>query len=118
MTVEMDIEVPRNGDYVRRSQLVDDKGLPIDLTSNTMELEIRRLAGDGGIPVASGIITIEPGANGYFEELIRGSDLGPISGTYAVVRFAYDLRRNHPDGIKTVERRGHVLLVPGTTYGG
>lgn len=117
MAVTMDIEVPRNGDFLRTSQLVDDAGAPIDLTGNTLEMEIRRLPGDGGSAVATGTITIWPGIDGYFDELIRGADLGAISGTYAVVRFAYDLRRTHPDGILTVERRGHINYVPGTTYG-
>ena len=56
MTVMLDLEVPRNGDYSATSQLVDDAGLPIDLTSNTMALDIRRLPGDGGAPVASAAV--------------------------------------------------------------
>lgn len=117
MTVMMDIEVPRNGDFLRTSQLVDLDGQPIDLTSNSMTLEIRRLAGDGGAPVARGTITILPGIMGYFDELIRGADLAAITGPYEIVRLAYDLRRVDGGGILTIERRGSIILVPGVTYG-
>lgn len=117
MAVEMDIEVPRNGDYSRTGQLVDDAGEPIDLTSNTMRLEIRRLAGDGGAPVAVAEVEIEPGIAGYFTETIRGSQLGGLIGTYNVVRLAYDLVRTDGSGLRFVERRGFINYVPGVTYG-
>lgn len=117
MPVQMDIEVPRNGDYTREGRLVDDAGLPIDLTGCTMRLEIRRLAGDGGAPVATADIDIEPGIAGRFTETIRGADLGGLTGTFEVVRFAYDLVRIDPDGLRFVERRGFINYVPGVTYG-
>lgn len=117
MAVEMDIEVPRNGDWTRQGQLVDASGQPIDLTSNTMRLEIRRLAGDGGAPVAVADVEIEPGVLGHFTETIRGSDLGSVSGEYGVVRFAYDLVRTDSTGLRFVERRGFINYVPGVTYG-
>lgn len=118
MTVMLDIEVPRNGDYSATSQLVDDAGLPIDLTSNSMALDIRRLPGDGGAPVASAVVEIEPGTQGYFTETIKGSSLAGVLGQYEVVRLAYDLRRVDNGGLITVERRGIISLVPGVTYGG
>lgn len=117
MAVKMDIEVPRNGDFSRTSQLVDTDGLPIDLTSNSMSLDIRRLPGDGGAPVASAAVDIEPGIQGYFTETIRGASLASVPGQYEVVRLAYDLRRVDGAGLATVERRGVLNLVPGVTYG-
>lgn len=117
MPVQMDIEVPRNGDYMRQGQLVDDVGAPIDLTSNVMALEIRRLAGDTGSPIAAAAVEIEPGTNGFFTETILGADLGNVSGTFDVVRFAYDLVRTDSAGLRFVERRGFINYVPGVTYG-
>lgn len=120
MTVLMDIEVPRNGDYSQTSQLVDDSGLPIDLTSNTMTLDIRRLPGDGGAAVASAAIEIEPGIAGIFTETIRGADFASVTslvGQYQIIRLAYDLRRVDGGGLVTIERRGIISLIPGVTYG-
>lgn len=117
----MDIEIPRNGDWIREGQLLatlaDGTTEPIDLTGHTLELEIRALAGDAGSPVATGDITVEPGIFGFYQELIRGADLGAVSGTYQVVTLSYDLRRTDPDGILTVERRGNIFFTPGVTYG-
>lgn len=117
MPVNMDIEVPRNGSFARTSQLVDDQGEPIDLTSNEMALDIRRLPGDGGAPVGSAAVTIEEGNQGFFTEVIVGSDLAAVAGVYETVRLAYDLRRVDGTGLPTVERRGSILLTPGVTYG-
>ena len=116
--MQMDIEVPRNGDFSRTGQLVDADGLPIDLTGNAMALDIRRLPGDGGAPVASAAVEIEPGIMGYFTETIRGAALATVPGPYEVVRLAYDLRRIDSGGLVTIERRGVINLVPGVTYGG
>jgi hypothetical protein len=118
VTVELNIEMQRNGDYSRTSQLLDDAGLPIDLTSNSMALDIRRLAGEGGEPVASAAVEIEPGIMGYFTETIRGADLGPLTGDYRTIRLAYDLRRVDGAGLITIERRGILSVIPGVTYGG
>jgi len=118
MAINMDIEVPRNGDFSRTSQLVDADGFPIDLTSNAMALDIRRLPGDGGAPVASAAVEIEPGIQGFFTETIRGSQLSDVPGQFETVRLAYDLRRVDGGGLVTVERRGVINLVPGVTYGG
>lgn len=120
MTVMMDIEVPRNGDYSRTAQLVDDAGQPIDLTSNTMTLDVRRLPGDGGQPVASAVVQIEPGIAGIFTETIRGADFASVTslvGQYQIIRLAYDLRRVDGAGLITIERRGIISLIPGVTYG-
>lgn len=117
----MDIEVPRNGDWIREGQLLaalrDGTTEPIDLTGHTMELWIKRLAGDTGAPLATGTITIEPGIEGYYEELIHGADLAAVTGQYNVVALAYDLRRTDPDGLLIVERRGAIYLTPGVTNG-
>lgn len=117
MPVNMDIEVPRNGSFSRTSQLVDDQGEPIDLTSNEMAIDVRRLPGDGGMPVASFAVEVEPGTQGYFTESIVGSAMASVSGVYETVRLAYDLRRVDGAGLPTVERRGTILLTPGVTYG-
>jgi hypothetical protein len=117
MPVNMDIEVPRNGSFARTSQLVDDQGEPIDLTSNEMAIDVRRLAGDGGAPVASFDVEVEPGTQGFFTESIVGTSLASVEGPFQTVRLAYDLRRVDGAGLPTVERRGSILLTPGVTYG-
>ena len=118
MTAYMDIEVPRNGDYSKTTQLVDDTGAPIDLTDSTMRLQVRRLPGDGGAPVASATVLIEPGNQGWFTETLRGADFAGVDGQYQAVRLAYDLRRVDQTGLITIERRGEIILVPGVSNGG
>jgi hypothetical protein len=115
MPVVMDIEVPRNGDYSRTSQLVDDTGAPIDLTGHSLELDVRNFAGEGGPPIATATITIEPSHFGIFDELLHGADFSAVAGAFEKVRLAYDLKRTDPTGVITIERRGAVILMPGVS---
>jgi hypothetical protein len=115
MTAYLDIEVPRNGDYLRESQLVDVDDNPIDITNSTFVMSVRSAAGASGSVLASFTVTkLEPYAEGRFTEKLSGSALSAVAGAMEVVRLAYDIKRTDA-GIVTIEREGAVLLKPGVS---
>jgi hypothetical protein len=113
--IDFDICVPRNGDYFRTWQLVDDEGAPVDLTGHALVLAVRAAAGEEGEPIASATITIEALPHGNFDVLLHGAHFDDVPGPMEIVRLAYDLKRTDPTGIITVEVRGAVILKPGVS---
>lgn len=108
MAAELDIEVPRNGDYFQEWELADSDGVATDITGHVLELDIRALA--GGPPLASA--DIEQVSTTRFSVHINGPDLSGLDGETEIVRLAYGLRHTFPDGIVEVPVRGHVILTP------
>lgn len=110
----MDIEVPRNGDYLRTWRLRDVDKVAIDLTGTTLEADARVVAGFGPV-LASATITIEPGTSGLFSMRWHGADFDGVGSVTEVAAFAWDLKHRHADGIVEIVARGTINLIPGVT---
>lgn len=116
MPVEMDIEVPRNGDFFMGWQLVDDKtGDPFDITGWALKLQVKPVAGAPVGAIASAIFSGRDDASGFFNVRLRGSDFAAVPGPMERVRLAYDFLCTDASGLKIIETRGSVILVPGVT---
>lgn len=116
MPAELDIEVPRNGDYFKRWYILDDQAAGIDITGWNLGLWIRTVAGDANPPVAYGHITGRDDANGSFNVKITGSEFVSVPGGQETVTLAYDFAGTDTTGVKVVETRGHIFLKPGVTF--
>jgi hypothetical protein len=114
MVAELDISVPRNGDYFEEWRLSDIAGLPIDLTGHTIAMSAREIAGDGAV-IATADLTIVEAAYGAFSVRWRGEDFDAIGEPTVPVAVAYDLKHTYPDGVRIVPVRGHLILVPECT---
>ena len=114
-TERLDIRVPRNAHYHEEWQLNDNVGAPLDLTDCTMELKIRRVAGQGSV-IASAYLTLHDLPNGSFTVHIAGSDMAGVAGQSEIVRLAYDLRVTYVDGQLAIPVAGEIILTPGVTY--
>lgn len=112
--LHLDIEVPRNGDYFEQWQLLDRDGEPIDITGDTLSADARSIAG-GTAKIASATITKDPGTDGRFQILWRGSDFDSFGGKMQPVRAAYDLKQIHSDGRSRIVCRGHLIIYPEVT---
>lgn len=112
--LHLDIEVPRNGDYFERWQLLDRDGEPIDLTENTLLSDARPIAGGPDV-IASATITKISGPDGYFEVHWNGEDFDSYGGKMQPVRAAYDLKMTYPDNKMRVICRGHLIIYPEVT---
>ena len=112
--LHLDIEVPRNADYIEHWQLLDRDGEPIDLTTDTLTASARNVAGGASV-IASATITKDAGADGLFTMLWRGSDFDGFGGKMQVVRAAYDLKQTFSDGLSRIVCRGHLIIHPEVT---
>lgn len=115
MAADLDIEVPRNGDYfagwTMRDRLTNEV---IDLADWVLELKVRAVAGQGAV-LASASFPTRDDALGYFDIRIRGSDFEAVPGPSEIVRLAYDFRATDPTGVRVIETRGQIILIPGAT---
>lgn len=115
MPAEMNIEVPRNGNYFKGWTLEDDLGNPLDITGWTLRLQARPVAGAGGAAIASALISGRDDAQGFFNVRLRGSDFAAVPGSMEIVKLAYDFIAFDADNIVIVETRGQIHLIPGVT---
>lgn len=122
MAVAMDIEVPRNGHFLKGFTLeafeeVDGEEIwsPIDITGWTFALDVKASAGASGPPIASATFSDLDGLTGYVSVKIDGSDFASVEGEQEVVRLSYDYLAKDIDNIIMVEARGQVILLPGTS---
>lgn len=115
MPNDLDILVPRNGDYRQDWRLTDNEGEPIDLTGCSVQLDVRYVAGQGSV-LTSATVDLHDPVNGTFTLSILGDDLADLPGPTEIVRLAYDLRVVDADGGIQVFPRGQVILVPGVTF--
>lgn len=114
MTVQFNIEVPRNGDFVAEFQLCDSAGAAIDLTGHTLQSGARVIAGDGIVIASASISLVEP-TDGRFSMRWAGADFDAYGEPTQISRFDYDLLHGYPDGVKLVPLRGNLLLIPEST---
>lgn len=115
MAASLDIEVPRNGDYFAGWTLRDQNtGEPLDVTGWTLAMQVRHVAGQGSV-VASAQFSGRIDHAGYFDVLLLGSDFAAVPGGSEIVRLAYDFRATDADGVRVIETRGQIILIPGVT---
>ncbi|MBB5709355.1 hypothetical protein [Sphingomonas xinjiangensis] len=115
MAADLDIEVPRNGDYCQGWWMEDQEtGEPIDITGWTLGLSVRAVAGQGSV-IASAAFRNRDDVAGYFEPLLSGQQFDGVPGANRIVRLAYDFRATDAEGIRVIETRGQIILHPGVT---
>jgi len=115
MAARLDIEVPRNGDYFARWTLRDrNTREPLDITGWTLTLSIASVAGAGST-VASATFSARDNPGGSFNIRIRGSDCAGVPGPMEIVRLAYDFVATDTTGVRVVETRGQIILMPGVS---
>lgn len=120
----LDIALQRNGDYQETWNLTNGDGTPLDLSSLTLELEVRPAGGspilyssaeETGSSTVSGIRIATPATDGDFQVTIRGADFADLDGEQEIVRLAWDLRIIQSNGIRSIYARGAFILEPGVT---
>jgi hypothetical protein len=108
------IEVPRQGDWIKELQLTDIDGEPIDLTGHTFEWSARSTAGVG-IVIASATVTIVEPLEGIIKGQWHGPDFDAVGIETEIVRVAHDLKDIYPDATIDVPFRGQIIVFPEVT---
>lgn len=114
MPAELDIEVPRNGNYFTGWTLTDETDTPLDITGWSLALSVKSAAGAGPV-ISAAIFSGRDDPNGFFNVRLRGSDFASVPGVMETVKLAYDFVAKDADNIAIVETRGHIHLKPGVT---
>lgn len=114
MATSFDIEVPRQGDWLKEIQLTDGEGAPSNLTGCTFEWKARAVAGTGAV-LASATVTLIDGAEGTFSVQWHGPDFDGFGIATQPVRVAHDLKITFPDGTIDVPVRGQLIIYPEVT---
>lgn len=114
MPAELDIEVPRNGNYFKGWTLTDDQNAPLDITGWALKLQIKAVAGSGPV-IANATFSGRIDAQGFFNVRINGADFSAVDGPMETVKLAYDFLATDIAAIPIVETRGHIYLTPGVT---
>lgn len=105
----MNIDVPRNGHFVREFTLVAQDDSPINLTGSTIEADARDIP--GGTVIASATISITEAVNGKFEMTWAGTDFDAFGSPTEIARPSYDVKVTQA-GISLVPFRGYLNLLP------
>lgn len=114
MATSFDIEVPRQGDWLKELQLTDAEGAPSNLAGCTIQWSARAIAGAGAV-LASATILLIDGAEGMFSARWHGPDFDTFGLATQPVRVAHDLKITFPDGTIDVPVRGQLILYPEVT---
>lgn len=114
MPASLNIEVPRQGDWLKELQLTDIAGVPIDITGHTITWNSRVIAGVGAV-IASATVTILEAANGMILARWHGPDFDSVGNQTEIVRVAHDLKDIYPDGTVDVPFRGQLIVFPEVT---
>lgn len=114
MSPDLDIEVPRQGDWFKELQLTDRAGVPIDLTDCTLLWRARRIAGTGAV-IATATIQITERVNGRVSVSWHGPDFDAVGNPTEIVRVAHDLKLTFASGRIDVPFRGQLIIFPEVT---
>lgn len=113
-TLQQDIELQRNADYLREYTILDDDGAVLDLTGATFAWDFKMRAGDPDAPIASATVTVIDAPGGIVEVAFSGSDFDAVDGEFELVRLAYDFIGTQ-DSVSTPLARGYLNLIPGVS---
>lgn len=114
MAVSFDIEVPRQGDWLREIQLTDADENPSNLTGCTIVWSARATAGAGSV-LASATVDLLSGSGGLFRARWHGPDFDGFGVATQSVRVAHDIKITYPDGTIEVPVRGKLIIYPEVT---
>ena len=114
MATSFDIEVPRQGDWLKEIQLTDGDGAPANLTDCTIEWNARAVSGSGSV-LASATVSLIDVAEGTFSAQWHGPDFDSFGIATQPVRVAHDLKITFPDGAIDVPVRGQLIIYPEVT---
>lgn len=114
MSLSFDIDVPRQGDFVREYALLDDNDEPINLTGATLMWSARSIAGSGEVLASATINLVEP-TGGRFTARWHGPDFDAFGLPTEVVRVAHDLKITFSDSLVDVPLRGQLIIYPEVT---
>lgn len=111
MSAIMNIDLPRNGHFLREFTVYAQDGSIVDLTGATIAASARDIP--GGVIIASADATVTDGPAGKFELLWTGSDFDSFGSLTQVARPSYDCKITLL-GITDVFR-GQINLIPEST---
>lgn len=114
MANSLNLEVPRQGDFVREYELLDQSNAPIDLTGHTLAWSAREAAGSGSVIASATIIVVEA-VSGRFRAKWHGPDFDAVGEVTEIVRVAHDLKHTYPGGEIDVPIRGELIIYPEVT---
>lgn len=114
MSGTLNIEVPRQGDWIKELQLTDIAGVPIDLSGHSLAWSARLVAGSGGV-VATATVSILEASEGRIRARWHGPDFDAVGIATQIVRVAHDLKETYPDGSIDVPFRGQLNIYPEVT---
>lgn len=112
MSAALNIDLPRNGHFVRELTAYAQDGSIVDLTGATIEARARDIPG-GTLIGASATITLTEPAAGKFQMLWAGSDFDGFGSVTEVARPSYDCKITKA-GVTDVFR-GQINLIPEST---
>lgn len=111
MTAILNIDVPRNGHFMRDLTVYAQDGSIVDLTGATLEADARDIP--GGTVIASAALTIIEASAGVFRMIWTGADFDAFGSLTEVARPSYDCKITKA-GITDVFR-GQINLIPEST---
>lgn len=111
MTV-LNIDLPRNGHFLRELTAYAQDGSIVDLTGATLEASARDIP--GGTVIASAVMTLTDPTAGKFEMLWTGADFDAFGSLTEVARPSYDAKITPLGGVTDVFR-GQINLIPECT---
>jgi hypothetical protein len=111
MTATLNIDLPRNGHFLRELTVYAQDGSVVDLTGATLEASARDIP--GGTIIASAAVSLVEATAGKLELLWTGSDFDSFGSLTQVARPSYDLKITL-NGITDVIR-GQINLLPEST---
>ncbi len=116
MAAQLDINIQRNEDYAQGWTLLDDAGMPIDISGWLVELEVKEKLENSTVLQAADI-TITDAPAGKFDVVLAGpgNPLGAYGNPLWPASLPYDLLVTDTGGLKTALVRGNVNLSRGIT---
>lgn len=111
MTAILNIDLPRNGHFLRELTAYAQDGSVVDLSDATLEASATDIP--GGTVIAEATMTVTDAAAGQFEMLWTGSDFNSFGSLTEAARPAYDAKITIA-GITDVFR-GQISLIPRST---
>ncbi|WP_333571302.1 hypothetical protein [Sphingomonas sp.] len=114
MSRSFDIEVPRQGDWLREFAMTGDDDTPINLTGASIAWQARSVGGVGAVLGTAAVSIVEP-LSGRITVRWHGPDFHAIGLPSEIVRVAHDMKVTYPDGIVDVPLRGQLIIYPEVT---
>lgn len=109
----LDIDLPRNGVYIRELSLTDDDGAALDITGATFEADAGTHAGYAGVASATFTPDGDP-TTGRVTIKWTGSDFDAYGNLAEISYMVYDVKMTL-GATPYILMRGLLKLIPGVT---